>query len=70
MDHTVTVQLPSDLAEWLHGLSKITGLSPEALICNELAAAKAKRGEQPFMRLSGSLDGLPPELSAVKGYNR
>jgi hypothetical protein len=71
MNETVTVKLPSDLAEWLHERAATTGMSAEEIISISLAVARAKTaGENPFLKHAGVVKGTPPDLSTRKGFDR
>jgi Ribbon-helix-helix protein, copG family len=70
MGHTVTIRIPSDLAQWLAERAKRSGISQGQLIREQLERARAEKPDQPFMRLAGSLTGLPKSLSKRKGYSR
>jgi hypothetical protein len=70
MGHTITVRLNKELADWLERTAAQSGVSQGQLIREQLEKAKAARGNRPYMRLAGSLRGLPPNLSHRKGFSR
>jgi len=70
MGHTITVRLDADLAAWLEEHARKTGLSQGEIVRGQLEKARAERPERPFMRLAGSVRGLPRDLSKRKGYSR
>jgi hypothetical protein len=70
MSHTITVRLNKGLAEWLAGTAARTGVPQGKVIRDQLEKAKASAGGQPYMRLAGSIRGLPKDLSRRKGFSR
>jgi predicted DNA-binding protein len=68
MSHTITVRLPPELAEWLAGTSKRTGVAKGRIIREQLERARAAE-KQAFLRLAGSVSG-PRDLSSRKGFSR
>jgi hypothetical protein len=69
MSHTITVRLPSELAEWLEEQSARTGVPQGQIVRDQLAIAKAGAAYRPFMRLAGKVRG-PKDLSSRKGFSR
>ena len=68
MCNTITVRIPSDLAQWLDETARKTGVPKGRIVRDELE--KARRSEsQPFLRLAGAVAG-PPTLSTRKGFSR
>jgi predicted transcriptional regulator len=70
MSHTVTVRLPEELANWLRDLARRRGLSQSQIIKDQLEKARQGAPDRPFMKLAGSVRGLPGNLSQRKGYSR
>jgi hypothetical protein len=70
MSHTITIRLSKSLAEWLAETAKRTGVPQGRLVRDQLEKAKASGGNRPYMRLAGSLKGLPRDLSQRKGFSR
>jgi hypothetical protein len=70
MGRTITVRLDRDLAEWLEGESKKTGVARGKIVRDQLARARASASTQPFMRLAGIVRGGPPQVSTRKGFSR
>jgi hypothetical protein len=68
MKKTITVRLPSELAEWLASTAGKRGISQGRLIREQLEKARAGAG-QAFLRLAGTVDG-PPDLSKRLGFER
>lgn len=66
---SITVQLPDDVADWLQQTASQTGLAPEEIIRNQLAASMTEKAPR-FMRLAGVIQGLPSDLSRRKGFDR
>jgi predicted transcriptional regulator len=68
MSNTITVRIPSDLAQWLDETARKAGVPKGRIVRDELE--KARRSEsQPFLRLAGAIDG-PANLSTRKGFSR
>lgn len=70
MSHTITIRLSKSLAEWLAETAKRTGVPQGKLVRDQLEKAKSSGGNRPYMRLAGSLRGLPRDLSQRKGFSR
>lgn len=70
MSQTITVRLGKELSSWLEETSSRTGLSQGQIVREQLEKAKADKSEKPFMRLAGSVKGLPRNLSGRKGFSR
>jgi predicted transcriptional regulator len=68
MSNTITVRIPSELAQWLDETARKTGVPKGRIIREELQKAR-KSESQPFMRLAGAIAG-PANLSARKGFSR
>ena len=69
MSHTITVRLTTELAQWLEETASRTGVSQGQIVREQLARAKATdKVGRPFLRLAGSVRGLPRDLSQRKGY--
>lgn len=69
MSHTLTVRLNKELSAWLEETAARTGLSQGQIVREQLEKAKSVKEEKPFIRLSGSIRGLPRDLSQRKGYS-
>ena len=70
MSHTITVRLDEELASWLEKTAQQTGMSQGQVVRNQLAMAKAANANRAFMKLAGSVRGLPRNLSSRKGFSR
>ncbi len=70
MSHTITVRLNKELAEWLAETSERTGIPQGKMVREQLEKARSSSGQRPFMRLAGSIKGLPRDLSMRKGYSK
>ena len=70
MSHTISIRLNKELAEWLAETAKRSGVPQGKLVRDQLEKAKAAGGNRPYMRLAGSLRGLPRDLSQRKGFSR
>jgi hypothetical protein len=70
MGNTFTVRLPAELAQWLRNRAKRRGVSQSEIIKDNLEKARQAAPDKPFMKLAGSIDGLPRDLSERKGYSR
>ena len=70
MSNTITIRLNEELSSWLEETASRTGLSQGQIVRDQLEKAKSAKAEKPFMRLAGSLRGLPRDLSQRKGYSR
>ena len=70
MSNTFTVRLPAELAQWLRNRAKRRGVSQSEIIKDNLEKARRAAPDKPFMKLAGSIDGLPRDLSERKGYSR
>jgi hypothetical protein len=70
MSHTITVRLNKELAEWLADTAKRTGVPQGKVVRDQLEKARSADGQRPFMRLAGSIKGLPRDLSMRKGYSK
>jgi len=70
MSQTITIRLNEELSSWLEETASRTGLSQGQIVRDQLEKAKSAKAERPFMRLAGSLRGLPRDLSQRKGYSR
>jgi hypothetical protein len=70
MSHTITVRLPEDLADWLQSTAQQRGVSASRIIKDQLEMARKNAPSRPFMKLAGSIKGLPRDLSRRKGYHR
>jgi hypothetical protein len=68
MSNTITVRLPSDLAQWLTETARKTGVPRGRIIREELENAR-KSERRPFLRLAGAVSG-PENLSTRKGFSR
>jgi Ribbon-helix-helix domain len=68
--HTLTIRLTCELLDWLKETSRRTGIPGGRLIREQLEAAKAKGGKQPFLRHAGAITGGPADVSARKGFSR
>lgn len=70
MSNTISVRLDKDLATWLEETAQRTGRSQGQVVRDQLQKAKAVTPNRAFMRLAGSVHGLPPDLSKRKGFSR
>ena len=70
MSQTITIRLNKELSSWLEETASRTGLSQGQIVRDQLEKVKSAKVEKPFMRLAGSLRGLPRDLSQRKGYSR
>ncbi|HEY1716714.1 MAG TPA: hypothetical protein VGH42_00280 [Verrucomicrobiae bacterium] len=70
MSQTLTIRLNKELSSWLEETASRTGLSQGQIVRDQLEKAKTAKEDKPFMRLAGSIKGLPPDLSRRKGYSR
>lgn len=70
MGHTITIRLDAELAAWLQEHAKKTGQSQGQIVRAQLEKARAASPEKPWMRLAGSVRGMPRDLSKRKGYSR
>jgi predicted transcriptional regulator len=68
MGNTLTVRLPSDLADWLDETARKSGVSRGRIVRAELERARST-SKQPFMRLAGTISG-PRDLSTRKGFSK
>ncbi len=69
MSQTLTIRLDKELSSWLEETASRTGLSQSQIVRDQLERAKLAKTEKPFMRLAGSIRGLPADLSKRKGYS-
>ena len=70
MSHTLTIRITDELLDWLKETSRRTGIPVGRLIREQLEAAKAEGGRQPFLRHAGAITGGPPDVSSRKGFSR
>ncbi|MGD0745090.1 MAG: hypothetical protein ABSA45_08035 [Verrucomicrobiota bacterium] len=70
MSQTITVRISEELSSWLGETASRTGLSQSQIVREQLEKAKSTKVGKPFMRLAGSLHGLPRNLSGRKGFSR
>jgi predicted DNA-binding protein len=70
MSNTFTIRLPADLAQWLRNLAKRRGVPQSQIIKDSLEKTRDAAPDKPFMKLAGSIKGLPRDLSSRKGYSR
>ncbi|MFZ5468647.1 MAG: ribbon-helix-helix protein, CopG family [Myxococcota bacterium] len=70
MSHTITVRLPSDLAEWLAETSAKSGVPQGKIIRDAVERVRVQSKAKPFMRLAGSIRGGPRDVSSRKGFSR
>ena len=72
MGNTLTIRLTEGLRRWLKETSRKTGLPVGRIIREQLERAKAEANDdsRPWMRLAGSIKGLPRDLSSRKGFSR
>jgi predicted transcriptional regulator len=70
MSQTITVRLSKDLSAWLEATAERTGVPQGRIVREQLERARAAKADRPFMRLAGSIRGLPRNLSQRKGYSR
>jgi predicted transcriptional regulator len=68
MSNTITIRIPSDLAQWLDETARKTGVPKGRIVRNELEKARNSES-QPFLRLAGAITG-PANLSTRKGFSR
>jgi len=69
MGHTLTIRITEELLAWLKEMSQKTGLPVGRLIRQQVESAKAKQGNQRFLRHAGKIAGAP-DLSTRKGFSR
>jgi hypothetical protein len=69
MGHTLTVRLDKDLAAWIEGVSRRTGVPQGQIVRSQLERARAEDKSRPFMRLAGAVKGAR-DLSTRKGFSR
>ncbi len=69
MSHTITIRISKELAAWLEGVSKRTGLSQGKIIRDQIEKARAADSGKIFLRLAGIVHG-PKDLSTRKGFSR
>jgi hypothetical protein len=70
MSQTITVRLNKELSTWLEKTAARIGVSQGQIVREQLEKAKSTKTDKPFMRLAGSIRGLPRDLSQRKGYSR
>lgn len=70
MSQTITVRLNKDIATWLEETASRTGMSQGRIVREQLEKARSAQTGRPFMKLAGSIGGLPRDLSRRKGYSR
>jgi predicted transcriptional regulator len=70
MSQTITVRLDKELSSWLEETASRTGISQGQIVREQLAKAKAAKTGRSFLRLAGSIHGLPRDLSKRKGFSR
>jgi hypothetical protein len=70
MSHTITVRLNRELSAWLEKTSAQMGVSQGQIVREQLINAKAAGANRSFLRLAGSIHGLPRNLSQRKGFSR
>ena len=70
MSNTFTVRLPAELAQWLRDLARRRGVPQSQIIKDNLEKARKAAPDKPFMKMAGSIQGLPRDLSKRKGYSR
>jgi predicted transcriptional regulator len=70
MSQTITIRLNKELAAWLEEIASRTGVSQGQIVREQLARARTASANRSFMRLSGSIRGLPRDLSRRKGFSR
>jgi hypothetical protein len=69
MSHTLTIRITEELLAWLKEISRKTGLPVGRIIRQQVENAKAKHGNQRFLRHAGKIVGAP-DLSTRKGFSR
>jgi predicted DNA-binding protein len=69
MSHTLTIRLPSELAEWLEDESTRTGIPQGQIIRAQLEKARTAHAQR-FMHLAGSVRERPRDLSTRKGFSK
>jgi hypothetical protein len=69
MSHTLTIRITEELLAWLKEMSQKTGLPVGRLIRQQVESAKAKQGNQRFLRHAGKIAGAP-DLSTREGFSR
>jgi hypothetical protein len=70
MGQTLTIRLNEELSSWLEETAAHTGVSQGQIVREQLTKAKAAKRNRSFMRLAGSVHGLPKNLSQRKGFAR
>lgn len=69
MTHTITIRLTDELSRWLEQISRETGMPKSEFVREQLERVRTDKKQQRFMRLAGSVTGVPT-LSSRKGYAR
>jgi hypothetical protein len=69
MSHTITIRLDKDLADWLEETAARSGVPQGKIVRDQLEKARASAGSRSYMRLAGSIRGLPRDLSRRKGFS-
>ena len=67
---TLSIRLDRELSAWLEQTCERIGVSPQEFVRAQLEGAMHSRQPQPFIRLAGSVSGLPKNLSRRKGFSR
>ena len=70
MSQTITVRLDKELSSWLEEVASRTGVSQGRIVREQLLKAKSANANRSFLRLAGSIRGLPRDLSKCKGFSR
>jgi hypothetical protein len=69
MGHTLTIRLPTELAEWLRETSEQSGVPQGRIVREQLEKARERDGGKTYMRLAGTVRGSG-DLSRRKGFTR
>jgi hypothetical protein len=71
MNKTVTIELPSDLAEWVQTTARENGMSLANYVSTVLDVARARTiAGSPFQKYVGTVKDTVPDLSSRKGFDR
>jgi hypothetical protein len=66
----MSVRFSDEQLEWLRKKAELTGRSVGEIVRDQVDSARLDFSEKPWMKLAGSVKGLPRDLSSRKGYSR
>ncbi len=69
MRKTLSIRMPTELAEWIEETSRKTGKSAGRVVREHLERARHENGRKRFLGLAGKIAG-PSNLSSRKGFSR